>query len=101
MQEQKEFLERMHKVREEWGAWEFKDYADVVRPVQDFSQIEYKDIMNSKWQKNVWQSDEKYVKDFIKEGRKLVDRMTEGIYAEFGFPKIKADGSTMSAEELE
>lgn len=100
MQEQKEFLEKMHKVREEWGSWEFKDHAEIVRPVQNFSKIKYKDIKNSKWQKNVWQTDEKYVKDFIKEGRKLIDRMTEGIYAEFGFPTKKADGSTMSAEEL-
>lgn len=99
-QEQKEYVEKMNKVREEHGFWSFKDHSNVVRPVQDFSKIEYKDIKNTAWQQNVWQTDEQYVKDFIAEGRKLVDRMLEGIHAEYGFPAKKADGSTLTDEEL-
>ena len=63
-QEQDEYLEKMKKVKQEWGSWNFKDEAEVVRPIQDFSQTEYKDLMNSEFQSNVWQTDEKYVKDF-------------------------------------
>ncbi len=99
-QEQKEYVEKMNKVREQHGFWSFKDHSNVVRPVQDFSKIEYKDIKNTAWLPNVWQTDEQYVKDFIAEGRKLVDRMLEGIHAEYGYPAKKADGSTLSDEEL-
>ena len=91
----------MNKVRQEWGSWNFKDHSDQVRPVQDFSNQEYKDLPNSAFADNVWQKDETYVRDFIAEGRKLIDRMTEGIYAEFGHPTKKPDGTVLSAEEME
>jgi hypothetical protein len=37
---------------------------------------------------------------FFKEARALVDRMTEGVYAEYGWPKKKANGKQMMEEEL-
>ncbi len=94
-------MEKMNKVREEWGSWNFKDHSNQVRPVQDFSKHEYKDLPNSAFTTNVWQKDETYVKDLIAEGRALMERLTEGVYAELGHPTKKADGTTLSAEEKE
>jgi len=100
-EEQAEYLEKMKKVRAEWGAWDFKDERNVVRPIANFDKIPYKDLANRKFPKNSWQTDEKYVRDFIKEANSLVDRMTEGIYAEYGHPTKKADGTLLTAEEIE
>ena len=73
----------MNKVREEWGAWSFNDDMEI-RPIADFEKIPYKDMMNKDFPDNSWQMDQKYVTDFISEARKLVDRVREGIYAEYG-----------------
>ena len=99
--EQKEYEVKMKKVREEWGAWDFKDESEQVRPVANFETIPYKDMNNGDFPKNSWQTDQNYVTDFIAEAEKLVDRMIEGIYAEYGHPTKKADGTTLSDEEVE
>ena len=83
-QEQEEFEEKMKKVREEWGAWEFTDRKDTVRPFVNFENTPYRDMLHADMDKHSWQSDETYVKNLISEGKKLIDRVTEGIYAEYG-----------------
>ena len=98
--EQEEYIKKMHDVRVKWGEWSFKDHSNVVRPVQDFSNVEYKDLEKDAWGENVWQKDEQYTKDLIKEGRSLVGRMTEAIYEELGHPATKADGTALSEEEM-
>ncbi len=84
-QEQEEYLDRMKKIRKEWGAWDFNDEFTDVRPIANFDSIPYKDMKNAKFPKHSWQTDEKYVRSLISEGRKLVDRIREGIYAEYGY----------------
>ena len=87
--EQKEYTERMNKVRQEWGAWDFNDEHPEIRPIANhiLEAVPYRDAKNEDFPKKSWQTDEKYVKDFIGEARKLVDRVREGIYSEYGWPK--------------
>ncbi len=99
--EQEEYEAKMDKVRKEWGAWDFRDESDTPRPLANFENVPYKDMNNGDFPKNAWQTDQKYVTDFIEQSDKLVDRMIEGIYAEYGHPTKKADGTTLSDEEVE
>ena len=84
-QEQKEYLEKMNQIRQEWGAWDFNDEHPEIRPIANFEKTPYKDLPNSEFPSNAWQMDQKYVQDFIKEAKKLVHRVREGIYAEYGY----------------
>jgi len=43
-------------------------------------------MKNSQFPAKAWQMDKKYVKDFVSEGKKLVHRVREAIYAEYGHP---------------
>ena len=85
-EEQAKFLKRMDQVRKEWGMWEFRDHQDSPRPVVNFDKTPYRDMLNREMAFNTWQKDEKYTMGFIAEGKKLVDRVIEGIYAEYGHP---------------
>jgi hypothetical protein len=108
--QQRLFEEKMKKVRAEWGAWSFRDPQavkdrldsdqDIDRPIADFSGIDYKDLRQDDFPQYAWQADEEYVTAFLKEARALVDRMTEGIFAEYGWPKKKSDGKLMTEGEL-
>jgi hypothetical protein len=84
--EQKDYVRRMNKIREEWGAWNFHDEHPEIRPIANLDAVPYRDMKNSDFPAKAWQMDEKYVKDFISEGKKLVTRVKEGIYAEYGHP---------------
>lgn len=97
--EQDKFVEKMKKVRAEWGAWSFKD-TKPGRPTASFSNIDYKDLPNSKLPAGSWQTDEEYVTSFIAEARSLIERVTEGIYAEYGSPLKKKDGTSLTQAEL-
>lgn len=94
--EQEDYVQRMNKISEEWGAWDFNDEHPEIRPIANFDTIPYKDMMNKDFPEKAWQMDQKYVTDFIAEGRKLVDRVREGIYAEYGHPS-----KGLSEEEIE
>ena len=96
--EQAQYVAKMDQVREEWGAWSFRD-PNPDRPVANFDRVDYRDLSNADMPNGCWQKDEAYVKDFLKEARALVDRVQEGIYAEYGSPLKKADGSTLTDEE--
>ena len=52
----------------------------------DFEKTPYRDMLNEDMEEYSWQRDENYVKDLIAEGKKLIDRVMEGIYAEYGHP---------------
>ena len=102
-QEQKEYEEKMSRVREEWGAWNFTDENILAddRPVANFDTIPYKDMENDLFPKDSWQTDREYVTSFISEANQLVDRMIEGIYAEYGHPTKRADGTILTPDEVE
>ena len=106
---QKKYIEKMAKVREEWGAWDFRDPRDEEkngktttpgkddkpRLEADFSKAQYKDLPTEDFPPNSWQADEEYVSRFIEEGKALVHRVKEGIYAEIGWPKKGSDEETL------
>jgi len=92
--------DQMAAVRKEWGAWNFTDpHPKLKRDAPDFDSVDYRDLKNSEIPDTAWQKDEEYVRGFIKEGKDLVNRVIEGVYAEFGHPTKKADGTTMTKEE--
>lgn len=94
--EQVEYVEKMNAVREEWGAWDFGEEFTQVRPLANFDKVPYKDMKNADFPPNSWQTDEAYTRRFIEEGKKLVDRVKEGLYAEYGH----ATKDLTTAEEI-
>uniref|UniRef100_A0A7S4J0A1 Uncharacterized protein n=1 Tax=Odontella aurita TaxID=265563 RepID=A0A7S4J0A1_9STRA len=103
--EQKNFLAKMEEVRKKWGAWDFKDdYGEknggAERPAADLNRARYKDLPAADFPKDSWQSDPKYVSSFLKEADALVARVLEGIYAEYGQPTIKKDGTKLTEAEI-
>lgn len=97
-EQQTKFVEKMKKVRQEWGVWDFQD--EQQRPVVDFSKAAYRDLPVSEFPPNAWQSDKNYLDKFLNQATALVDRMQEGIYAEYGWPKMKKDGTERTPEEI-
>jgi hypothetical protein len=109
---QQKYVEKMAKVREEWGAWDFRDplhddpeegtdtpTSDVAdRSEADFSGTDYKDLAIEEFPPDAWQADEEYVSRFLEEGKKLVNRVKEGIKAEIGWP-VKEDEEYMNLRE--
>jgi len=110
---QKKYIEKMAKVREEWGAWDFRDPRDdqkdgktttpgkddKPRLEADFSKAQYKDLPSEDFPPTSWQADEDYVARFIEEGKNLVHRVKEGIYAEIGWPKKGSDEATLEKRD--
>ena len=112
---QDKYVEKMKKVREEWGAWDFRDPRDeqsastttsredengdgtndnnnAIRSAADFSGVDYKDLPVEDFPPDAWQADEVYVARFLEEAKKLVARVKEGIYAEHGWPTKGKEG---------
>jgi hypothetical protein len=100
-EQQQLFVEKMNAVRREWGAWTDIEQDDIVRPLPNFDMKPYGDINNTDFPENSWQSDELYIAKFIVEARALIDRVREGIYAEYGFPLKNKNGTMLSKEEKE
>ena len=105
---QDSYVKKMEKVRNEWGAWSFTDPGEDTygpkgrdRPVTDFTGVPYKDLDADQFVEGSWQTDEAYVKEFISEARKLINRVKEAIYAEYGHPAKKKDGTSLSEDELD
>lgn len=94
-EQQEKYLAKMQRVREEWGAWSFRDPSNKKRTAADFNKAPYKDLNATKFPESSWQVDEAYNKEFLKEAKALVQRMQKAIYAEYGWP-IKPD---MTQEE--
>ncbi|KAL3942006.1 MAG: hypothetical protein SGBAC_003718 [Bacillariaceae sp.] len=94
-EQQEKHLAKMKRVREEWGAWNMRDPSNKTRAAANFDKAPYKDLNATKFPDSSWQVDEEYNKEFLKEAKALVKRMTHAIYAEYGWP-IKSD---MTQEE--
>lgn len=82
--EQKIHEEKMESIRAKYGAWNFKD-DNPIRQLPQFEEVEYKDMKNEDFPLNSWQMDQKYVRNLIQEGRALIARVREGVYAEYGW----------------
>jgi hypothetical protein len=100
-EQQRLFVEKMNAVRREWGAWTDIEQDDITRPLPNFSMARYGDINNTDFPENSWQCDEDYIAKFIIEAKALVNRVREGIYAEYGFPLKQENGTVLSFEEKE
>jgi len=84
--EQEQYLEKMKQVREKYGAWDFRDDFEGIRPiVNTFDDYPNRDVPSSTFPPNSWQTDKVYVEKFIDESLKLVRRVRTGIYEEYGY----------------
>jgi len=84
-QEQESYIRKMKQIREDWGAWtDIEDTGD--RAVPDFRSVPLRDLPNDAFPQNSWQTDPQYITRFIEEARALVTRVTESIFAEYGYP---------------
>lgn len=107
---------KLQSIRDTYGYWNFiDDYPSKnngkQRPTVDWSTVftskKYTDtkfynplhgeISKDDFPKDVWQSDNTYIRDFIKESRSLINRVREGIYAEYGW----GPADTLTKEQLE
>ena len=95
-EKQTEFEQKMQNVKETFGAWDLIDpyYADNgnYRPRLDATLFPNGDAPLAEFPNDVWQLDEEYVGNFISQARELIDRLKEGIYAEYGMPSTTPDG---------
>jgi hypothetical protein len=98
-EQQAKYRRKMEAVRQEWGAWSDIEDDEVIRPVADFSNVRYRDLQNSDFPENSWQTDEAYIGKLLPEARALLNRVTEGIYAEYGHPLKQTDGTILSPEQ--
>lgn len=105
---QQKHTEKMAKVRQEWGAWDFRDPWDDeteprsgTRTAADFSGAPFKDLPVEAFPETSWQADERYVTRFLDEAKKLVHRVKEGIYAEYGYGTKDKDGKERDEAFLE
>jgi hypothetical protein len=95
--EQEKYIEKMKRVRKEWGAWDFQDPdPNKERKAANFN-TPYKDLKVSNFPESSWQADKDYNILFLKESKALVKRMQHAIYAEYGWPLT----DDMSAEDLD
>uniref|UniRef100_A0A7S4K3H2 Uncharacterized protein n=1 Tax=Odontella aurita TaxID=265563 RepID=A0A7S4K3H2_9STRA len=90
----------MAAVREQWGAWDLEDEKEDSRPTANFDGIEYRDLPADDFPEGSWQTDKEYVTKFLDQAKGLVTRVKEGIYAEYGQPTIKPDGTKLSDAEI-
>jgi hypothetical protein len=80
--------ERSETLAKEWGKWEFVDKKADQRPKDDFpAAFPFRDVPRDKFPANAWQNDPEYLKDFLDQSLKLVDRSMEAILAEYGHGK--------------
>jgi hypothetical protein len=91
---QKDYEERMQQVISKWGQWTSLDTSDVVMP--DYSAYESRDIPSADFPEHSWQRNKDYLKDFLGHGKDLVERVKQGIYAEYGY-----DSSTLTGADLQ
>ena len=92
--------ERAEPLAKEWGKWEFVDKKSDQRPKDDYcAQFPNRDIPRDKFPANAWQTDTEYLKDWLDQSGKLVDRALEAILSEYGHGK--KDEANKSFEERE
>ena len=87
-----------------WGFFDFEDpdekWRGKVRPMPDFDSVPHRDVKGSDFPDGAWQKDDEYMKQFLAEARKLVNRTMEGIYAEYGVGVPDGDLSKLTEEQL-
>ena len=86
-----------------WGFFDFEDpdekWRGKVRPMPDFESVPHRDVKGSDFPDGAWQKDDEYMRQFLNEARKLVNRTMEGIYAEYGVGAPDGDLSKLTEEQ--
>jgi len=92
--------QRESDLAKEWGKWEFVDKKQGQRPSNDYcAEFPNRDIPRDKFPPSAWQKDTEYLKDWLDQGIKLVDRAMEAILSEYGHGKNDESSMGMSFEE--
>ena len=104
--EQQAYLDKMEVTTKQWGAWEaptdtFYEKYSVRRPEPPFDTYPYRDVPLKKFPEHSWQLDETYVASLLQQAKKLLHRVKEGIYIEYGQPTIRKDGKKISKHEMD
>ena len=105
--EQREWEEKLQGIRDEYGYWDFHDeypskHGGKSRPFVDWSTVgsakgdSYNPLLGeidpSDFPKDAWQTDGAYISAFLAEGRKLVKRVVDGVYDEYGWERDGPEG---------
>ena len=68
-----------------WGFFDFEDpdpnWRGKMRPQPDFGSVDHRDVKGKDFPQGAWQSDQEYMKRFLEEAKKLVNRTMESIFA--------------------
>jgi hypothetical protein len=91
---QQEYEAEMQQVISKWGEWVPPDSSYVGMP--QYSKYPFRDIPSDEFPQYSWQLDENYLKDFLGQGKELIKRVKNGIYAEYGY-----DSSTLTGTDLQ
>jgi hypothetical protein len=84
----------MQEVISKWGQWKPLNTSDVGMP--DYSAYESRDIPSADFPEYSWQRNQDYLEDFLGQGKDLIHRVKQGIYAEYGY-----DSSTLVGAGLQ
>ena len=99
------FLEKLNATKQKFGSWQLTDpYYDEhqeSRPLPAFDLCPARDCNSSEFIKEVWQRDEDYVRNLIEEAKKMVQRVRDGIYEEYGHSSSNEDGTRKSEKEID
>ncbi len=75
------------------------DWDGKMRPQPlNYQDVPNRDVKNSDFPKDAWQTDEEYMKAFLLQAKLLVNRTIEAVYAEYGVG-IPSDGSVTLTDE--
>jgi len=86
-----------------WGYFDFQDpnskWDGKMRPQpSNYHEVPNRDVSNSDFPKDAWQTDDEYMKAFLKQAKLLVNRSMEAVYGEYGVG-LPEDGSIELSEE--
>lgn len=86
-----------------WGYFNFRDpnpkWDGKLRPQPtNYESAPNRDLKNSDFPKDSWQSDDAYMKEFLVQAKLLVNRTIEAVYAEYGVG-TPSDGSVTLTDE--
>jgi hypothetical protein len=99
-QEQSDFLNKQNETKAKYGSWDLVDPYFAKngknRPLFSFAPYKNSDAPTERFVEFNWQNDKEYVGMLIDEAKKLIDRVKEGIYEQYGHPKNVSGGFTPS-----
>lgn len=103
---QEDFEERVNATKKQFGSWDlvdtyYENNDDTFRLRPDFDLCPNRDCNVTSFPESSWQNDEEYVGNFIDEAKKLIYRVKEGIYEEYGHSSFGKDGKKLPEEERE